>query len=353
MSNKIHEEEVKLKVGFLRTVEGMSVAVRSLYALACQHGFEFFYFTPEQIDIDKRKIMGKFWENGEYVEKETDFPDIIDNAYYFSSKHPKLYAELLKTSVFTYFSLGGKTKTYQAMEKHANHDYLAKTYFYKDFNVDDAVSKYNKIIIKPDRSNHAQNIYKLHKEGDLYALQLDDNTQMLTKDEFEAKYDEQFRKFYTIQPFINSITNEGSPLNIRALIHRGKDGEWTYPRISCRIGRKGHIAAAAHLGSLAYYHWFFPSEFGDNWKEVYNKLVFVTRHLANAIQKDYPRPIDAFGFDLGIDRSNNNAIKVFEANTYPAGAPFELSVAESKVGYYKHIMANYDSFLEKQIKHPY
>ena len=59
--------------------------VKRAYAysvVAKAEGAEFFYFTPAKVDIISQTIIGKCYENGEWIHKEYPFPDVIYNASY-------------------------------------------------------------------------------------------------------------------------------------------------------------------------------------------------------------------------------------------------------------------------------
>ena len=327
-----------MKVGFLRMDKKPGALARSLFALASQYGIEFFYFTPENIDIEKKVINGLFWDNGDYIYKETPYPEIIDDQYSFRYQYKNMYNDLLQTSLFVYTPLGGKDILYNILKKSEYSKYLIETFNYKNADINELLQKYNRLIIKPNRGNKGKNIFSLHKDENFYYLQLENKILQINEEEYKQEYTSKFNDNYIVQPYINSTVKDGNALNIRLLVLRGKNGKWTTRRMTPRIARMNTIAENLNLGSsLAYHEDFFPVEFGDGWRKIYNELIKISMHVPDIIQKSYTALFDSFGFDIGVDRSNDNELKIFEINTFPGPRPFIFEVAEAKSQYYMYL----------------
>ncbi|WP_080875535.1 hypothetical protein [Oceanobacillus timonensis] len=65
-----------MKVGMLRNMDAPPKQARFLTYICNHYNWEFFYFTPR--DINRRTINGYFLESGDWIRAETDYPDIID-----------------------------------------------------------------------------------------------------------------------------------------------------------------------------------------------------------------------------------------------------------------------------------
>ncbi|MES9669966.1 YheC/YheD family protein, partial [Bacillus pseudomycoides] len=95
--------------------------VRKAYACAAvakAEGVNFFYFTPGKVNIENQTILGKIYENGEWIEKEFPFPDVIYNASApVSDKTEKIFDYLYDRIPFTSHSIGDKLSVYNRIKK--------------------------------------------------------------------------------------------------------------------------------------------------------------------------------------------------------------------------------------------
>jgi len=325
-----------MKIGFLRYDKKPPKRARCLFALASLYNVDFFYFRPECVDMQNKKIKGTFFENGGYVERETDYPDIIDDIYSFQYNYRRLYSHLSEYCIFTYVRLGEKSKVYDILSENENcRRYLIDTFSYDDVDIDEILNKYSKVIIKPTGGNKGNNIYRLHKEDDLYVLQLKNEITKLSPTEFNKKYTYIFSYEYLIQQYIYSKTNAGNPFDIRVDVRRGKNGKWKLLKLRPRIGNINVIVSnISQGGSTAAIKDFLPNEFGNDWETVYDGLTTIANIIPPIIQNKYKQIIDALGIDVGIDRDNNNELKIFEINTFPGSTSFDFEVAELSIHFY-------------------
>ena len=346
-----------MDVGFVRyeKFSQQSIVTRTLFSVASHYGVDFFYANAKEIDISRKVINATVWdkESKTYVQKEIGYPKVLDVSSALSYTDPAIHDELFKTVVFSNGPrFGGKSKIYDVIKDCGYEKYLIETCNYSEANIEELLGKYKTLIIKPNHGALAKNIYKLTTAGDMYELRIDNEVMKLTKDEFQNDYDAKFRRGYIVQRYVDSVTNSGNPFTIRALILRGKDGEFTTRKVSARIGSIGYVAANFSVGSVAYYNVILPMEFGDGWRSIYYEILNMSLRLSEGIQKSYPRLIDGFGFDIGIDRSNNNELKIFEVNPYPGVIPFGFECADAKINYYMYLMDNHEEILKNQLLNP-
>ena len=87
-------------------------------AVAKAEGVNFFYFTPGKVNIKQQKILGKSYENGQWIEKEFPFPDVIYNASYpVGDKAEQIVDYLFDRIPFTSHSIGDKLTVYNRIKK--------------------------------------------------------------------------------------------------------------------------------------------------------------------------------------------------------------------------------------------
>ena len=137
-------------------------------AVAKTEGVDFFYFTPGKVNIEKQTILGKVYENSEWIEKELPFPDVIYNASSpVSEKSEQIFDYLSNRIPFTSHSIGNKLSVYnRIMRAKEFEQYLIP--FYKLTNVQmcfDLIKRYEKVIIKPLSGHQGGGIVFFEKDG--------------------------------------------------------------------------------------------------------------------------------------------------------------------------------------------
>lgn len=331
-----------MKVGYLRYGKP-GVRARCMFALANQYDIDFFYFSPQDVDIEKKNINGLYWDKNakKYVVRETSYPDIIDDHFAFRRKDKDKYNELSKYCFMTYVPIGLKSTIYEKIENSIFARYLIETYHYIDVNINEMLNKYTKLIIKPNNGGRGNDIYKLSKENDdTCYLHYGDTGKTLTIEEFNVEYSDELKSRFIVQPYINSITTAGNPFDIRIHVRKGKKGKWTLVLIYPRIGSiKGVVSNVAKGGSTSNnIKGFLQSEFDDDWKRIYEELNHISKSLPDIMQSGSKKIIDSLGIDVGINRDNNNELKFFEVNTGPGVITYPFQTAEASIQYYIYLM---------------
>ena len=332
-----------MKVGYLRYGKNSGPRMRCLSMFANMHDVDFFYFNPERIDRERKIIKGLFFDKktGNFVEKETTYPDIIDDQPTFRIKYPELFKDLLPKSFFLFTSLNGKNFIYKTLAQNGYSKYLIETYNYKDIELDDVLRKHGKLVIKPNRSGGGQNIYKLSSDNDFYYLHFEHNVEKMTPSEFKEKYDSKFRNIYIVQNYIDSTTKQGNPFDVRVNARRGKNGAWSLRKMFVRIGSSsGVVSNIATGGSIGYYvNKFLLAEFGNDWRNIYDELLTIGKVMPDVMQRGYKDKLDDLGFDVAINRSNNE-LKFFEVNTFTDPITYNLEALEARFEYYMYLYKN-------------
>ena len=137
-------------------------------AVAKAEGVNFFYFTPGKVNIKKQKILGKVYENGQWIEKEFPFPDVIYNASYpVSDKAEQIFDYLFDRIPFTSHSIGNKLTVYNRIKQAKEFEqYLIPFYELTDVQIFfDMIKRYKKVIIKPLTGHQGGGIVFIEKDG--------------------------------------------------------------------------------------------------------------------------------------------------------------------------------------------
>ncbi|MCG1210243.1 YheC/YheD family protein [Staphylococcus epidermidis] len=326
-------------VGMLRTSNKPRILARTV-AYICQYNkINFFYFSPEDVDIRNKKINAQVFKHGKWVRKIVDYPDIVDNEP-MKISNKKIYSSLKEISIFTTNPLGGKNKVFNLLKQSKLFDDVLIPYKLVK-NIDDILpflNSYPKILLKPVFSNQGRNIVAIMRKENKYQL-INDN---FIKD---YKYEELIKHInqnylnpaHICQPFIESKTKEGYPFDVRLHVRKNTHGQWEKVKIYPRIGIGRNITSnISQGGAISPIVPFLKTNFKNNWLEIKNKLELLCKTFPSRFESLYNYPLDALGIDLGIDYNGN--ISLFEVNTYPGQQFFYAEDAEVRVDYFKYLL---------------
>ncbi|CRK81104.1 YheC/YheD family protein [Neobacillus massiliamazoniensis] len=313
-------------------------------AVAKLEGVNFFYFTPGKVNIKQQKILGKAYENGQWIDKEFPFPDVIYNASYPVGDQAEQIVDYLFDRIpFTSHSIGDKISVYNRIKRAKEFKpYLIP--FYKLTNVQifyDMIKRYKKVIIKPITGHQGESVIFIEKDGvDHYKI----NDAGLVSSIYEKELlnlisHKILEQDYVVQQFISSQTKSGQVFDFRLHVQKNGEGKWVITSIYPRIGRLGTITSNMGSGGYStYLEIFLKTEFGDSWYDIQRYLEQFAISFSNHFDSLYDIELDELGIDVGIDP--NQKLWLFEVNWRP-GPPnifnVELDVAKNTILYAKYL----------------
>ncbi|MFF2445764.1 YheC/YheD family protein [Neobacillus sp. NPDC058068] len=313
-------------------------------AVAKAEGVNFFYFTLGKVNIKQQKILGKVYENGQWIEKEFPFPDVIYNASYsVGDKAEQIFDYLFDRIPFTSHSIGNKLTVYNRINKAKKFkQYLIPFYKLSDVQIFiNMIKLYKKVIIKPMSGHQGGGVVLIEKYG-LNHYKINDAKLISSINENQLlelishKIQEQD---YLVQQFITSQTKSGHVFDFRLHVQKNGEGKWVITSIYPRIGRLGTITS--NMGSGGYSTFldiFLKTEFGDSWYDIQRYLEQFAIRFSNHFDSLYDNELDELGIDVGIDE--NQKLWLFEVNWRP-GPPniynVELDVAKNTIQYAKYL----------------
>lgn len=329
-------------VGMLRTRRNPGLVAKTVAYICDHNNIQFFYFTLEDVDIKREKINGKSLRNGSWVNKEFDYPTIIDNEP-MNKLNNEIYTILKQKSIFTTKPIGSKSKVFNLLYKNQEDfkDILIPYKIVKDKqDVLTLIKNWKTVLLKPSISNQGRNIFAIERVEKGFNF-IDDNKKTFVFEEnFEQEiYNIVLSKEYICQPFIISKTKEGNPFDVRLHVRKNSKGEWSKVKIYPRIGLGKNITAnISQGGATSLIVPFLKDQYKNNWKEIKKKIDTLCLNFPNKFEKMYSYKFDALGIDLGIDL--NGKLWLFEVNTYPGQQFFKAESSEMRVEYYKYLLKN-------------
>lgn len=318
-------------------------------AYVCRfYGVEFFYFTPADINFNKKKIRGKVFNGDIWVERMFDYPDMIFDRIRKTKRlenKKKIYEEL-KGCIFNYnLKKGFKGKMGVNYLFEDENFIIPSEYVDSIADVKMFMEKYGKIIVKPTNLNGAIGVYSIEKDGDLFIVGGRSTIEEFTEKEFDIfmentmkleKYPfaSQVERPYMAQKFITCFTKEGSPYDIRVAAVKNGKNEWEIVNISPKIGVNGGevVSIGGYGGSYGRWKGFIQHNFSyKEFKFIDKKVKDISLNICNKIENYNGNNITEVGIDLIIDEYKR--IYLLEVNLTPGIVDYHFELVENHVKY--------------------
>jgi hypothetical protein len=308
-------------------------------AAAKMEGVNFFYFTPGKVDLVSRKIKGYFYEDGLWMERETEYPDVVYNAGGTLTAKQDLIVEALEKELpFTSHPIGDKMNVFYRIKKGGlfSGNLIPSEHFERVPTAFSYLLKYHSIIIKPVSGAKGESIYFIKKRQDDFSLILAGTEHILSEEQLidwlvEILLEDEP---YLIQPFIQSKTKQGLSYDFRLHVQKDGEGKWVFTTMFPRIAQKGIVANVSTGGYTSYAPSFLQEEFGDDYFNVKRYLETFAVQFSTHFDQLYDGLLDELGIDVGIDQ--NQKLWIYEVNWRP-GSPvlfyLEMDVVKRMIQY--------------------
>ncbi|OEG00063.1 hypothetical protein BHF71_06350 [Vulcanibacillus modesticaldus] len=326
-----------------------------------------YVFYPNQIDWKTNKVKG-FQYNfslNKWEDQWFPLPDFIYDRCFYSSSHSYLaykpYIKKLKEQKKIRFlgnGLKGKWSVYKILSSNPEFiKYLPKTAIYNDSTQLFQWLADFPIVLKPTGGSHGKGIIKIDFK--------DNNYQIVGRDINNNKINQQIRdqdilgdwvnlfidkRSYLIQQYLDLITLNNEPYDIRVLVQKNQYGKWEITGSAVRIGDAANITSNLHGGGqVQNTESLLIKQFGkQKAKEILKQIKQLAESIPSYIESVHGNLFE-LGLDLGVDLSGK--VWIIEANSKPGRKVFSLlgKVEERKKSliqplvYTKHLAKTIDS----------
>ena len=333
-------------IGFLHQRKNPRRVVKT-YAFASvakAEGVELLYFNPKQVNFETRTISGYIYENGDWHQVESRFPDVIYNTGSPEKlANYKTIIEQLRAEIpFTTYSIGNKMSVYRRLKEAGEfNNYLIPTkVIFNTNDFFDFLNQYKKIVFKPQDGHKGQGVTYIEKTQDLYMINRSKKSEVV--DYFEIKnYISRClqEESYLAQPYIRSKTKNGITFDLRLHVQKDGSGDWVVTAIYPRFSLADSIVANINSGGATNYlipflKQEYPDEFFDLRRYLEVFALQLARHLDKIHIEKYNETIDEIGIDVGLD--DMRKIWIYEVNWRPGCPPtfyLELDVVKNTIHY--------------------
>lgn len=307
--------------------------------VAQNRGHEAYVFVAKNVDFERRKIFGRTIENGRIVEKEFDFPDVVQNRLAVKAEDKETYLKLAEMIPFSTNRVGTKKQVEQRLKRVPELEkFLIEVEDCKDLEtIEKYLDKYPKIILKPLASNQGKGIYSIEQNSGKYILKKFDEEQNIDQQQLKEFFNDHIKnRNYSISPFFRSEAVNKQTTVFRMHLTRGAGGRWQMikffpyvninPNVDITNGMQGALITTREK-------LFLEQNYPTCHNDIQQSIRELFKIFPTAFQKLYAWRLDALGLDLGIDQEGN--IGIFEVNAGPGIGFMAYPVAKAQVEYYE------------------
>lgn len=335
LANNLYETESiskeanePLRVGMLSRSKklGNYTTTNLMAYMARQFNIELYFFTTKDFNPEDKTVHATLIDGNTQIEKTIPLPKItydISGAFYRKEVRTILGNE-------TYFFQYGWGASKQTIN-----DLITKDERFKEFLIETHVPESfehfmslfreyrNDVVLKANNGSMGNDVVRIFSDGAGFTITLKKEQLLFNSvTELQDYYEKNFtQKVYVLQPYIISRTKYGNPFDIRVHARRGSDGKFKlcpYPR--CGRNPESILSNIATGGYTLPIVQFLKQEYDNDWKTIYDKLIYLGNNIPALIQASFNKTIFAMGIDVGIQRRDNSyELKLFEINTYNPG----------------------------------
>ena len=311
---------------------------------AISSGHQAYVFIASNVNFETRRIVGKTIEKGNIVEREFEFPDVIQNRLAVKSDDKDIYMKLSEEIPFTSNRIGTKKQVdtklskIEGLEKYVlNVESCDSLSILLNF-----LKEFKKIILKPSSGNQGKGIFTVENSDGGFIVKNLNIKQQIESSQISDFFDKNIKnKSYTISKFFKSETNNGLSTVFRMHITRGELGRWKlikfFPYININNNldiTNGMQGALITTREKMFLEEFYP----ESYKKIMVEVNDIFKKFTHAFQRQYAWRLDALGLDLGINQ--NGEIVIFEVNAGPGVGFMAYPVAKAQVKYYEWLKLN-------------
>lgn len=298
-------------------------------------------FSPESIDWLRRKVAGYRYDVRERCWKRGVYPLpllLYDRIFYTGSQHisrvKPIIDRLERRGVrFLGRGLPGKWKVYTMLkDEEPIQPFLPDTSIYQPgLGWRLKLKQYGHLFLKPSSSSHGRGVISLRLEKDGIKAKGRTWKNSLFQRRFTSTSSCQWwlsqtigQRQYIIQPFLNLMTEDQIPFDLRILLQKDEQGRWAETGRVIRIGQKGKLTSNLHGGGTAVEALPFLVRYYqvDQIAAINRQLTQLLSHLPYCLEKRHG-PLFELGIDVGIEPTGK--VWLLEVNSKPGRRSFQIS----------------------------
>jgi len=291
-----------------------------------------FAFTPEGIDFGNRTIHGLYYNGGAWDYKKLPFPSVIfRRGFQSNEKAVKKIKAVLGDIVFNSVRWD-KWKIHHLLSNDKSLcQYLPETYAINGYEtIKEQLDKYEAVILKPANLSRGRGIFIVNRAKNGFMVTDCQKKEQTNSIIMESQFSDFlqsggfYRHNYIVQNRVDLACVNGSPFDIRVVMHKNASGEWQCSGIECRIaGVERLISNIAQGGRALSVSRTLLLAFGPHIdsKAIKREIVALSKDICRCMERNGDWFAE-LGLDIAID--GNRRLWFIEANTRPSFKGFKL-----------------------------
>ena len=292
-------------------------------------GIRVFVFSPRDVDLEDRTIIGYEFVKGIWQREVFPLPQMIYDRC-FIGPTTRLYKSTIEklqndpAITFLGRGLSGKWEVHQILEKCPELTrWLPETRPFSMACLTDLLHEHGAAIVKPAAGTHGIGVMLIQREVDCYTV--------VGRNRENQPFHKRFRSVkalerymtavaasrrYLVQQYLELHTPDGTPFDVRVLVQKNGDGQWQTTGMAVRLGSKESITSNLHGGGKAVpLHPFLKTHFPLHKRsQIETELDKMLEILPGFLEENHGRLVE-LGIDVGIDRGGN--VWIIEVNSRP------------------------------------
>ncbi|KRF21327.1 YheC/YheD family protein [Paenibacillus sp. Soil787] len=293
------------------------------------------FFPPDEMHANAQTLSAYSYSNGAWSKKTFPIPNVIYNRLtsrkFENMKNVQQFMNDAKarfaTDIFNEKYLD-KTEVFEALRKNNSlHGYLPESYLFKNYQMlKTMAARHTVLFLKPITGSLGKGIIRIRKEpGEAYTCHYTSLAGVRKQSfasltaVFQSLSGKLKTQRYQLQQGLDLITADGNPVDFRALVQRGAQGEWAITSIVARIAGTQHfVSNLARGGSLTTVaEALAKSTFSSALRvSVIGRLRKASLDIAKGIETNIPNHFGELGIDLAVDKMGK--VWLLEVNSKPS-----------------------------------
>ncbi|WHY82231.1 YheC/YheD family protein [Siminovitchia fortis] len=326
----------RYRIGMLKSKnEDDKLAVACAY-VAHYENVQFYTFTPNDIDYNEMLIKGQFYENGKWVSKIVEYPNVIYDRFRLKGvKGFNSVYEELEGIPFTNEFYGNSISKLEVYDKLKSTDELNDIIIpYKKVekirDILQYIDEYGAVILKPEVGSFAKGVHYISKQQNnkYFVVEKDketDHSEISLRKYLNELLD---RGHFIVQQYINTRTIDGQPFDIRVHMMKDRNDEWSfasiYPRIGIHYATISSTGTGGYIGGLiGFLERNLPMKQSNKLEQT---IKTVAKNVTNTFTSFYDERFNEIALDLALN--TNAAPYLIEVNVNKPGIISHFDIAQ-------------------------
>jgi glutathione synthase/RimK-type ligase-like ATP-grasp enzyme len=288
-------------------------------------------FIPSNINPVSKIVSGSIFDSITKIWKHGEFPIptvLYDRCFYGNDVHSKQCTAIVSwlkdrnDIFFLGYGLPNKYELYNVLKLSTLHPYLPSTKLITDSKmVMEELTSHQRIVLKPINGAQGNGIFFVKLSGLSITVKTFNQKQHIHKTFSDQKKFVLWinslltKKSYLVQPYLELTNDQMEPFDIRILLQKEKDGQWTERGRGIRTGHPdGILSNLSAGGSICHFEKWMKQLSLSKKEFIDTEINDILSKIPIVLEKAF-LPLFELGIDIGVARSGS--IWILDINSKP------------------------------------